>query len=165
MTISALPSQLLPTTNKRNAALLQSFLADGLGVAPARGVIRFNRIPDEDMAFNGTTVLGQIENLQKTVGGNDTKPAAGLSPFPSRKLSKKQAQPRPTDLPLRDRTPSKPKDFPLWQGSQSVPISRVASPPLPAIPVEKSAMDLKAEKVQKLGKRRSFMAIFGSRHG
>jgi len=29
------------------------------------------------------------------------------------------------------------------------------------MPVEKSAMDLKAEKVQKLGKRRSFMAMFG----
>jgi len=34
------------------------------------------------------------------------------------------------------------------------------SPPLPAIPTQKSAMDLKAERVQKLGRRRSFMAIF-----
>jgi len=174
LTISALPSQLLPTTNKRNAALLQTFLADSLGVAPARGVIRFHRIPDEDMAFNGTTVLGQIENLQKTTP-TESKPAPGLSPFPQkRQLSKRQAQAqsrdlplrersnsRPNDLPLRQRSTSKPKDLPLRQGTQSVPLSRVASPPLPAMPVEKSAMDLKAEKVQKLGKRRSFMAMFG----
>ena len=152
LTISALPSQLLPTTNKRNAAILQTFLADSLGVTPTRGVIRFNRTPDEDMAFNGTTVLGQIENLQKK-SGNVSKPAPALSPFPHKTPSKRQAQTRPTDLPLRE-------------GSHSVPLTRVASPVLqsprlPAIPAQKSAMDLKAEKVQKLGKRRSFMAMFG----
>ena len=154
LTISALPSQLLPTTNKRNAALLHTFLADSLGVSPARGVIRFNRIPDEDMAFNGTTVLGQIENLQK-IPSNEPKPGPVLSPFPQKRPSERRGQSRPGDLPLRE--------------TQSVPISRVASPSpgplqspiLPAIPMQKSAMDLKAEKVQKLGKRRSFMAIFG----
>ncbi|KAL6720572.1 hypothetical protein ACLMJK_002496 [Lecanora helva] len=152
ITISALSSQLLPTTNKRNAALLQTFLADSLGVAPARGVIRFSRIPDEDMAYNGTTVLGQIENLQKSPT-NENKSIPVLTPFPQRNLSRRQAQPRPRDLPLR-------------AGTQSVPITRVASPALqspilPSMPIQKSAMDVKAEKVQKLGKRRSFMAIFG----
>ena len=154
LTISALPSQLLPTTNKRNAALLQTFMADSLGVAPARGVIKFNRIPDEDMAFNGTTVLGQIENLSKIAGTESPKPSVTLSPFPQRTNSKRQAQ------------LSKSRDLPLRQGSQSVPLSRVASPALnspvlPAIPTQKSAMDIKAEKVQRLGKRRSFMAMFG----
>lgn len=154
LTISALPSQLLPTTNKRNAALLQTFLADSLGVAPARGVIRFTPIPDQDLAFNGTTVLGQIENLQKSVGKDTTPapaPAPALTAFPQKKQSKRQA---------------KPKDLPLRQGIHSQPVSRVASPamqspPLPAIPTQKSAMDLKAQRAQKLGKRRSLLAMFG----
>lgn len=152
LAISALPSQLLPTTNKRNAALLQSFMSDSLGVAPARGVIRFTGIPDEDLAFNGTTVLGQIENLQKT-SENGNSLGTGFSAFPQKAQSRKQVQTKPRDLPLRE-------------GTQSVPISRVASPamespPIPAIPTEKSALDIKAEKVQRLGKRRSFMAMFG----
>lgn len=152
LTISALPSQLLPTTNKRNAALLQTYLAESLGVAPIRGVIRFAPIPDEDLAFNGTTILGQIENLQKALG-NQNVSSTGFSPFPPKQNSRRQAQARPRDLPLRG-------------GTSSVPISRAASPAmqsprLPAIPTEKSPMDLRAEKVQKLGKRRSFMAIFG----
>jgi len=152
LTISAIPSQLLPTTNKRNAALLQAYLADSLGVAPTRGVIRFTRIPDEDLAFNGTTIFGQIENLQKALR-NQNASSTGFSPFPPKQNSRRQAQAKPKDLPLRG-------------GISSVPISRVASPtiespPLPAIPTLKSATDLKAEKVQKLGKRRSFMAMFG----
>lgn len=154
LTISALPSQLLPTTNKRNAALLQSYLADALGVAPVRGVIRFTRIPDEDLAFNGTTILGQIENLQKATGTQNA-PGTVFTAFPPKGNDRRQAQKKPKDVPLRG-------------GTSSVPISRVASsspilqsPVLPAIPTQKSAMDVKAERVQKLGKRRSFLAMFG----
>lgn len=120
-------------------------------MAPVRGVVRFTRIPDEDLAFNGTTILGQIENLQKAPG-NQNASSTGFSAFPPNQSTRRQTQAKPRDLPLRE-------------GSASVPISRVASPamqspPLPAIPTQKSAMDLKAEKVQKLGRRRSFMAMF-----
>ncbi len=120
-------------------------------MAPVRGVIHFTRIPDEDLAFNGTTILGQIENLQKAPG-NQNASSARVSAFPQKQSSRRLAQTKPRDLPLRG-------------GTSSVPLSRVASPamlspPIPAIPTQKSAMDLKAEKVQKLGRRRSFMAMF-----
>jgi hypothetical protein len=37
MSVSALPSQLQPTTNRRNAALIQRHMEETLGVRPARG--------------------------------------------------------------------------------------------------------------------------------
>lgn len=54
-----------PTTNKRNAALIQSFMADVLSVPPERGVLRFIPIPEENLASNGTTVFGEIERIEK----------------------------------------------------------------------------------------------------
>ncbi|PIA99377.1 hypothetical protein CB0940_02279 [Cercospora beticola] len=63
--ITAVPSQMGPTMNKRNAALIQSFLADILSVSPERGIIKFQPIPDENFAINGTTILGEIERQEK----------------------------------------------------------------------------------------------------
>lgn len=65
LTLSALPSQMQATTNKRNAALIQSFMADILSVPPERGVIKFTPIPEENFAFNGNTLLGEIERLEQ----------------------------------------------------------------------------------------------------
>ena len=58
------------TTNKRNAALIQSFMADILSVPPERGIIKFTPIPEEDYAFNGNTLLGEIERLEQQQAGN-----------------------------------------------------------------------------------------------
>ena len=65
LTLSALPSQMQATTNKRNAALIQSFMADILSVPPERGIIKFTPIPEENYAFNGNTLLGEIERLEQ----------------------------------------------------------------------------------------------------
>ena len=65
LTVTALPVQIQPTTNKRNAALIQSFMSDTLGVTPDRGIIRFQTIPEENMAISGRTILGEIERLEK----------------------------------------------------------------------------------------------------
>ncbi|OCK81618.1 hypothetical protein K432DRAFT_295092 [Lepidopterella palustris CBS 459.81] len=65
LTVTALPVQIQPTTNKRNAALIQSFMSDSLGVTPDRGIIKFQTIPEENMAINGRTILGEIERLEK----------------------------------------------------------------------------------------------------
>ncbi|KAL2181607.1 Tautomerase/MIF superfamily [Thermothelomyces heterothallicus CBS 202.75] len=67
MAVRALPSQLQPTTNKRNAALLQRHMEEALGVAPSRGVLRFVPIPEEHLACGGKTVAGEIEEME--VGG------------------------------------------------------------------------------------------------
>jgi hypothetical protein len=69
LTLSALPSQMQATTNKRNAALIQSFMADILSVPPERGIIKFTPIPEENYAFNGNTLLGEIERLEQQQSG------------------------------------------------------------------------------------------------
>lgn len=71
LTITALPSQLQPVTNKRNAALIQSFMADILSVPPERGIVRFQPIAEENIATNGTTVMGEIERIEKSSSENE----------------------------------------------------------------------------------------------
>lgn len=65
LTITALPVQLGPTTNKRNAALMQQFMCESIGVTPERGIIKFIAIQEESLAINGMTVLGEMERLER----------------------------------------------------------------------------------------------------
>jgi hypothetical protein len=66
MTISALPSQVLPTTNKRNAALIQKHMEEAIGVQPKRGLLRFVPTQEENMANNGKTMAGEIDELERS---------------------------------------------------------------------------------------------------
>ena len=70
LTLSALPSQMQATTNKRNAALIQSFMADILSVPPERGIIKFTPVAEENYAFNGNTLFGEIERLEQQQSSN-----------------------------------------------------------------------------------------------
>ncbi|CAI6336505.1 unnamed protein product [Periconia digitata] len=65
LSITALPVQLQPTTNKRNAALIQAFMFESIGVATDRGIIKFLPIEPECFATNGSTLFGEIERLQR----------------------------------------------------------------------------------------------------
>lgn len=65
LTINALPVQIQPTTNKRNAAMIQSFMTESIGVTPDRGIVKFIPIPEESLAMNGMTILGDIERLER----------------------------------------------------------------------------------------------------
>ncbi|EUC49493.1 hypothetical protein COCMIDRAFT_84541 [Bipolaris oryzae ATCC 44560] len=65
LTINALPVQVQPTTNKRNAALIQTFMAESIGVPSDRGIIKFVPIPEDSLAINGMTILGEIERLER----------------------------------------------------------------------------------------------------
>ncbi|KAL9596076.1 MAG: hypothetical protein Q9219_006024 [cf. Caloplaca sp. 3 TL-2023] len=148
MTITALPSQIQPVTNKRNAVMIQTFMADLLGVTPDRGIIRFVGISEEYLATNGNTIQGEIDNLSKESSEDttDTKRSNTLRRGRSRKSSK------PEKLNLQERSRPGTSDR-----IQSPPLQ---SPPIPAIPREMSPLDRKAEKVQKMGRRRSFLAMF-----
>ncbi|KAK4214520.1 hypothetical protein QBC37DRAFT_148242 [Rhypophila decipiens] len=108
MSITALPSQLQPTTNKRNAALIQRHMEDVLGVAPSRGLLRFVPTNDEHLASNGNTVAGEIEEAEKsqgisspTTGGDEGN--SSLFRRKSRKLGVKSfpsfRQPNPSNRP------------------------------------------------------------------
>lgn len=65
LTLTTGPSQMGPIMNRRNAALIQSFMADILGVPAERGVVKFQPSPEENFAYNGTTLLGEIERREK----------------------------------------------------------------------------------------------------
>lgn len=98
LTISTVPSQLQPTINKRNAALIQSFMADILSVPPERGIIKFVPVSEENYAVNGSTLLGSIERLeQQQFGGNGavkraTTDARKSMPAFKRSISKLDAE-------------------------------------------------------------------------
>ncbi|KXS95426.1 hypothetical protein AC578_6781 [Pseudocercospora eumusae] len=73
LTVSTVPAQMGPTMNKRNAALIQSFMADILSVPSERGIVKFLPIPEECFATNGTTIAGEIERQEKQQSGaNDS---------------------------------------------------------------------------------------------
>ncbi|RAL58540.1 hypothetical protein DID88_003988 [Monilinia fructigena] len=89
MTITALPSQMQPVTNKRNAALLQTYMAGTeLAVDPERGIIRFVPLAEENFAVKGRTVAGEIEQLEREVA-NDNSSLGRLHPSEIVKSKKK----------------------------------------------------------------------------
>lgn len=91
LTISAVTGQLGPSTNKRNSALIQSFMADILSVPAERGIVTFVAIPEENLAMNGMTMLGEVEKNEKQQNGdpNATKNAAKDAARKSMTFSKK----------------------------------------------------------------------------
>ena len=198
LTISAVPVLVQSTLNKRNAALTQSFLADILNVPASRGILRFEAVPEENLATNGMTVLAEIDSLSK----GSPPQHEGLG----RKRTRKHKDSGPKDVPLRPRSPKSPiAEQPLpsetpkpgqqkqqppsptdggpkdvltqlaHKGSMLRGRSKSAAavrergpevrpaelPPVPASPAPRSPIDVQAEKVQKMGKRRSFMQMFG----
>jgi hypothetical protein len=65
LTITALASELQPTTNKRNAALIQKHMEEGLGVPPSRGFVHFIPAAEESIAHNGKTLAGELDDVGK----------------------------------------------------------------------------------------------------
>ena len=128
-------------------------------MAATRGVVRFVGIPEENLAFNGTTVFGQIENLQKSASPNkdgfsDVASISGIrSAMQSRAASRAQSRRQSISKP-----PS--RDGYSFYPTTRPPSPHLRSPPIPTLPNGNNAMDRKAEKAQKVGKRRSFFGFF-----
>jgi hypothetical protein len=73
LNITAIPSEVQPVTNKRNAYLIQCFVAEVLHVPSNRGIVRFLGLEEERIATNGSTVAGDIERAEKEVGTSNVK--------------------------------------------------------------------------------------------
>ena len=152
-----------------------------LGVLPDRGIIKFVGIPDESFATEGITIQGHIERSERSI--HEKRSASALSeaqlPLNTNTTAKSTPQPQPYPQPPPRRMGTrrkKPPALSLVPKSQSMPGSRMPSPIsvahdvdespiLPAIPIpaatEPTLTQRKAEKVQKMSKRKSIMAIFG----
>jgi Macrophage migration inhibitory factor (MIF) len=65
VTVTALPSEIAATKNKRSTHLIQDFMQDSLDIKPRRGVVRFEAVAEENLATNGMTALQEIEQLER----------------------------------------------------------------------------------------------------
>lgn len=164
MTISALPSQLQTTTNKRNSSLLAKILEEALGVPASRGIIKFVPIPEENFASNGRTVAGEIEELEKELG--EDNPGLGRSASRMSKAAKRQSMRSLRSVKTtkggnngyNDKQPLSPRSERFGSITPPGSVSEdPRHPPLPPIPTEKSSKDKRADSVRKLGKRKSFI--------
>ncbi|KAK3391969.1 hypothetical protein B0T20DRAFT_69986 [Sordaria brevicollis] len=79
VSISALPSHLQPTTNKRNAALIQKHLEEAIGVSPSRGLLKFIPVAEDCLASGGITVSGEMEMAEKGLGSGGGVANVGLT--------------------------------------------------------------------------------------
>ncbi|PTB36500.1 hypothetical protein M441DRAFT_61967 [Trichoderma asperellum CBS 433.97] len=62
LTVTALPCEIQPATNKRNTAVLQKHMEAILRVTPSRGMVRFVPIAEECLAWGSKTVAGRISD-------------------------------------------------------------------------------------------------------
>ena len=179
ITITALPAQVQAVTNKRNAALTQSFMNEVLGVPAHRGVVKFVAIAEENYATNGQTVLGAMEALDKNSPEEGTsrkssvawarnehrkKSLAGLSMHTEQRKKSFAGGLTPHDQNKKGRTSSSAHSQALPEESE-VPAEQLDVPPesalVPVLPVDHVGLDPHAEKMQKISKRKSFLAMFG----
>jgi hypothetical protein len=192
MTITALPSLVQPVTNKRNTMLLAKLLEEYLGVSPSRGLIKFVGVQEENFAFNGKTAAAEIEDSKKDQTDDTTikRTLSRLGPTVATKRQSKHGM-RNLKVDTAGRNtfinawePLSPNSersgrltSPQSEGipSPSMPINPLPLPdrfnttpaiPLPPIPIKKTALDRKAEKAQKIGRRKSFISgLFGKQSG
>ncbi|QIW96562.1 hypothetical protein AMS68_002080 [Peltaster fructicola] len=68
LTITTIPSHMSAALNKRNASLIQTFMADILSVPSDRGIIKFVAIPEDNYAMHGSTIAAEIERVEKDDG-------------------------------------------------------------------------------------------------
>ena len=133
-------------------------------------------VPDEYLAFNGTTVLGQIDNLKREEVEKERERERERKESVLKTMSYNKKVQSTTSARQYKMVPSHHhhSGTAAWHGSQSVPVSRGASPPptsssstmLPNIPLGKGGWIEKGgwgEKKGRLGKRKSFFNIFGGR--
>lgn len=73
LTIHALPCLVQPTTNKRNAALVQRHIQETLGVIASRGYVRFVATPEDNVAIGGKTIAAEINESSNAMA--EDKPA------------------------------------------------------------------------------------------
>jgi uncharacterized protein (UPF0276 family) len=153
MNITALSSQLQPVTNKRNSAMLGKAIEESLGVSPNRGIIRFIPIAEENYATDGKTLAGEMEEFERDRMDDPSALHRGLSRASGkgRKKSLKSLRKLKSNLHLH------PRHEAITPPSSGRDASHML-PPLPPTPTTESFNERTAKRVQRMGRRKSFMA-------
>jgi len=157
LTITALASQLQPVTNKRNAAIVAKAMEDNLGVGPERGVIKFQAIAEENVATNGKTIAGEIEDLRKESMDSNPSWLRGDERRASQSRSRRQSMKSARSSARNSQLPTQFESIPLESDGGEVGSESPRAPP----PLEHSPLGPKGDKIPKMGKRKSLMALFG----
>jgi hypothetical protein len=158
LTVNALPSQLQPVTNKRNAALLANAMTELLGVEKERGIIRFVPMPEENFAVGGVTYRGTIDTAEKKPSSSIDNIAATAAA--ASKVERKTTVKRNKDAHRRSRsmaTVMVPTSPSVIAGEETESI-----PPLP-MTIESTKADRMADKARKVGRRKSLLSMFGGK--
>lgn len=92
MKIFAHPYLIAPITNLRNTIFIQKILHEFLDIAPNRGVIIYASVPEENLATDGVTMLGDLVRLERD--SRDSGVFKSLSRSMSRKLKSNSSSPR-----------------------------------------------------------------------
>ena len=152
LTISALPAQLMPTTNKRNASLIQQFFTESLNVPADRGIVRFIAIPEENLASDGMTVMGIMENQNRA-----SMKEQSLDRRMSRQRMGSMSRPKRSET-IKEIEPAEKRRSRSVGSDGAKP--NESAPPIPPLPMDINSLDKQAEKVQKMGKRKSILNMF-----
>lgn len=91
LTINTVPSQMGPSVNRRNAALIQGFMAEILSVPAERGIVKFISIEEDNLALGGDTVSPDKERSDKEAHAvrSATKDATRKSTGPVQRSNQK----------------------------------------------------------------------------
>ncbi|RKF53376.1 putative mif domain-containing protein [Erysiphe neolycopersici] len=159
LNVTALPSQVLPITNRRNSFLLAKVMEDALGVSAERGIIKFTAISEDSLAYNGRTVAREIEELEKSQHENQTLgrnlSSHGTIRSRRRPSIKSLRGYKAHQLHTHDETMISTTPTPLMSKNQN-PSSK------PERPAGVLIMEHQPDRLHKVGRRRSFIAsIFG----
>jgi len=133
-------------------------MEESLGPSPERGLVQFSSIAEENLATNGKTVSGQIDDLEKETTDDNVNLRRSLS------RGTLKAKGRQSAKSMRNLKIGNPLPTHLEQIT-TPPMSDSDAQPLSAIPIEESNMDRKVGKMQKVGRRKSFIASMFGRGG
>ena len=140
--ITALASEIAPTKNKRSTALVQGFMQESLDIAPSRGIIRFESVPEENLATNGMTALQEIEEIERH-SSEDSRALRSISRNRSRKTKRAYTpafmERGKTPLPH----PTRHSKFSSGENERA------------------KLSDVGSSEKQRMKRRKSFMALFG----
>ncbi|KAL4934543.1 MIF domain protein [Aspergillus undulatus] len=117
MKIYALPYLIAPITNLRSTILIQAALQDILHISPSRGIILYIPVPEENMATNNTTMMGEVARLEHNSGGREP----GIFKSLSRSLSRRKKTSSAVSAPLSVATTSS------WTAESDTPETKPAA--------------------------------------
>lgn len=148
LSVTALPSEIAPSKNKRTTALLQEFLRESTGIAANRGVIRFTPIDESNLGTNGLTALAQMEGLGKGASDDHSSIAGSTVTRNGSKRSRKMPKKPTLTPPMEVKSP--PNVLTPPQSQDNSPDELLGGPSISAPSAER----------KQVKRRKSFMAFF-----